>query len=40
MNEGLAVERITPHGLYNPADISSEIELVPELRVTTSHLDI
>jgi hypothetical protein len=40
LDESLTVERIAPHGLDDSAYISSEIEFVPELGMTTSHFDI
>ena len=40
LDERLTMERIAPHGLDDSADVSSEVELVPELSVTTSHFDI
>jgi len=40
LDKGLTVERVAPHGLDDSANVSSEVELVPELSVTTSHFDI
>lgn len=40
LDEGLAMEGIGPHGLDDPADVAPEIELVPELGMTTGHFDI
>lgn len=34
------MQRITPHSFYDSAYVSSEVEFVPELGVTTSHLDV
>jgi hypothetical protein len=40
LDKCLTVQGVAPHSFDNAADISSEVELVPELRVTPSHFDI
>lgn len=40
LDEGLSMQRITPHGLDDSADVASEIELVPELGMPSSHFHI
>jgi hypothetical protein len=38
--KGFPVQGILPHGFDDATDVSPEVELVPELRVPTGHLDI